>query len=113
MSQDSSKPIEATKAKDDVVSEDKRFYHIAIQNNYNLQDINIRELSELASVDKDLANRYISLMENTQKQTYQLNMELIELEKREQKTKITELPYIRKYTFRGQIFALLLLYQNT
>jgi hypothetical protein len=53
MSQDSSKSIEATKTKD-MVSEDKKFYHIAIQNNYNLQDINIRELSELASVDSEV-----------------------------------------------------------
>ena len=49
----------------------------------------------------DMADRIISIKEKEVENA----KEIIELEKREQDSRLNELPFIRKYTFRGQAMA--------
>ena len=90
-------------------NEDKNHSITAIQNNFNfVQNINLQDLTILSQNNPELAERYIKIVEKSQDEIQIVNKEIIELEKNEQKIRANEIPYLRKYTFRGQLFAFII-----
>jgi len=78
----------------------------AIQNNFNITtNIDINSLVKLADVNPSLAERAMSIYETQLEYAKEIDDQILALEKTNQDKEIEELPYIRKYTFRGQLFA--------
>ncbi len=81
----------------------------AIQNNFNITtNIDIDSLAKLADVNISLAERAMAIYETQLEYAKDIDDKILTLEKVNQEKEIEELPYIRKYTFRGQLFAALM-----
>jgi len=81
----------------------------AIQNNFNIStNIDIDSLTKLANVDLSLAQRAMTIYEKQLEYAKDIDDKILTLEKTNQDKEIEELPFIRKYTFRGQFFAVLI-----
>ena len=78
----------------------------AIQNNFNIStNIDINSLTKLASVNSSLADRAMAIYETQLEYAKEIDDKILSLEKTNQDKEFQELPYIRKYTFRGQFYA--------
>jgi len=78
----------------------------AIQNNFNITtNIDINSLTKLAEVNLDLADRAMKIYETQLEYAKEIDDQIISIEKTNQEKEIEELPFIRKYTYRGQILA--------
>lgn len=81
---------------------------LAIQNNYHFtQTIDIKALTNLADKAPEFANRVLSIYENQLEHAKNVDNQLLPMEKAEQDLRISEMPYARKFAFRGQLFAML------
>jgi len=81
----------------------------AIQNNFNfVQNVSLQDLAQLAETSPELAQEYIQIVKKSQEQLHIINTETISLEKKEQKARLDEIPHLRRYTFRGQLFAFII-----
>lgn len=81
----------------------------AIQNNFNITtNIDINSLTKLADVNSSLAERAMAIYETQLEYAKDIDDKILSLEKVNQEKEIEELPYIRKYSFRGQLYAALI-----
>lgn len=77
------------------------------QNNYHfVQAIDIKALTALADKHPELADRVLSIYENQFEHAKNVDNQLLPMEKAEQELRISETPYVRKFAFRGQLFAI-------
>ncbi|AOO64729.1 hypothetical protein [Sulfurospirillum halorespirans] len=77
-----------------------------IQNNFNFaQNIDLGKLSQLEQINPDLAHRMTTIYEEQFKHAVFCDTSIIELEKKEQQLRETEIPHQRKFAFRAQFFA--------
>lgn len=76
----------------------------AVQNNINVE-INLSELTVLATVNQNLADRYLSIIEKHQVHTQNIENNIIELEKNEQKERSINNAENRRFMKRGQMLA--------
>jgi len=73
--------------------------------NINITPHVFEALAELEKVNPELAKKAFKLLEYDIKQSHEEKQKILSLEIEEQKIRKKELPYIRKLTFRGQLFA--------
>jgi len=73
--------------------------------NINITPHVFEALAELEKVNSELAKKAFELLEYDIKQSHEEKQKILSLEIEEQKIRKKELPYIRKLTFRGQLFA--------
>ena len=67
------------------------------QNNYHLaQNIDIEKLATLSKINPDIANRVMCLYEDQQKHNINIDKSILDLEQKEQKSRLAEKPYQRK-----------------
>ena len=79
------------------------------QNNYHLaQNIDIEKLATLSQINPDIANRVMCLYEDQQKHNINIDKSILDLEQKEQKSRLAEKPYQRKFAFRALNFAIVL-----
>jgi len=79
------------------------------QNNYHLaQNIDLDKLSELSRNSPKLASRVMELYEKQQQHNISIDTKILTLEETEQKARLTETPYQRKFAFKALNFAMLL-----
>ncbi len=79
------------------------------QNNYHLaQNIDIEKLATLSKINPDIANRVMCLYEDQQKHNINIDKSILDLEQKEQKSRLAEKPYQRKFAFRALNFAIVL-----
>ena len=79
------------------------------QNNYHLaQNIDIEKLPTLSKINPDIANRVMCLYEDQQKHNINIDKSILDLEQKEQKSRLAEKPYQRKFAFRALNFAIVL-----
>ncbi|MCB4747234.1 MAG: hypothetical protein LGB54_01365 [Sulfurovum sp.] len=79
------------------------------QNNYHLsQTIDLDQLSILSRNSPEIASRVMDLYEKQQQHNIECDEKIIALEEKEQKARLTEVPYQRKFAFRALRFAKLL-----
>jgi len=77
------------------------------QNNYHLtSNIDLDKLTTLSQQAPDLANRVMDLYENQQKHNIRIDKRILTIEETEQKVRIDERPYQRKFAFRALNFAM-------
>jgi len=62
-------------------------------------------IAELEKQNPELAKKAIELIEFDLKKSYEERENIILLEKQEQEIRKEEIPFIRKYAFKGQLFA--------
>lgn len=80
-----------------------------IQNNFNFaQNIDLSKLAQLDQANSELAQRMTAIYEDQFKHAAMCDTAIIELEKKEQSLRETEIPYQRKFAFRSQLFAVLI-----
>lgn len=80
-----------------------------IQNNFHFsQTIDIDKLTLLANTSPQLADRFMSICERRQEQIEKIDSFIIDIETKEQNSRIEERPYQRKYAFRSLNYALLI-----
>jgi len=73
--------------------------------NINITPHVFETLAELEKINPELAKKAFELLEYDIKQSHEEKQKIVNLEIEEQKIRKTEMPYIRKFTFRGQLFA--------
>lgn len=79
------------------------------QNNYHLaQNIDIEKLATLSEINPNIADRVMYLYEEQQKHNISIDKSILELEQKEQKSRLAEKPYQRKFAFRALNFAIVL-----
>ena len=79
------------------------------QNNYHLaQNIDIEKLATLSKINPDIANRVMCLYEDQQKHNINIDKSILDLEQKEQISRLAEKPYQRKFAFRALNFAIVL-----
>ncbi len=79
------------------------------QNNYHLaQNIDLDKLSILANNSPDLASRVMDLYDKQQQHNISIDTKILTLEETEQKSRLTETPYQRKFAFKALNFAMIL-----
>lgn len=77
------------------------------QNNYHLaQNINMDSLSNLSEKSPDLAMKVMELYERQQAHNISIDKEIIKLERTEQRVRIKEVPFQRKFAFQSLYFAM-------
>jgi uncharacterized membrane protein len=62
-------------------------------------------IAELEKVNPKLSKKALELLEYDVKQSHEEKQKILNLEIEEQNIRKAEMPYIRKLTFRGQLFA--------
>lgn len=79
------------------------------QNNYHLaQNIDIEKLATLSQINPSIADRVMCLYEEQQKHNISIDKSILDLEQKEQKSRLAEKPYQRKFAFRALNFAIVL-----
>lgn len=79
------------------------------QNNYHLtQNIDLDKLSMLSNSSPELASRVMDLYEKQQQHNISIDTKILTLEETEQKARLTETPYQRKFAFKALNFAMIL-----
>ena len=79
------------------------------QNNYHLvQNIDIEKLAALSKINPDIADRVMCLYEEQQKHNINIDKSILELEQKEQKSRLEEIPYQREFAFKALNFARIL-----
>ena len=79
------------------------------QNNYHLaQNIDLDKLSILSNSLAELASRVMNLYEKQQQHNISIDTKILTLEETEQKARLTETPYQRKFAFKALNFAMIL-----
>ncbi|MFA7570904.1 MAG: hypothetical protein WCY75_06680 [Sulfurimonadaceae bacterium] len=79
------------------------------QNNYHLaQTIDIEKLSILSEKNPEIANRIMCFYEEQQKHNINIDKNILELEQKEQNSRLSEKPYQRKFAFKALYFAITL-----
>ena len=79
------------------------------QNNYHLtQNIDLDKLSILSNSSPELASRVMDLYEKQQQHNISIDTKILTLEETEQKARLTETPYQRKFAFKALNFAMIL-----
>jgi len=73
--------------------------------NINLIPDVFASIKELNKTNPKLAQKALEILEYDLKKTHEEKEKIIELEKNEQILREKEIPFIRKYIFRGQFFA--------
>jgi len=73
--------------------------------NINITPHVFESLAELEKVNPELAKKAFELLEYDIKQSHEEKQKILNLEVEEQQIRKIEIPYIRKLTFRGQLFA--------
>jgi len=73
--------------------------------NINITPHVFEALAKLEETNPELAKKAFELLEYDIKQSHKEKQIILDLEAKEQQIRKEELPYIRKLTFRGQIFA--------
>lgn len=77
-----------------------------IQNNFNFaQNIDLGKLAQLEQINPELAKRMTGIYEDQFKHVVMCDTSILELEKKEQTLRETEIPHQRKFAFRAQFFA--------
>lgn len=77
------------------------------QNNFHLTlNIDIDKLSVLSEKAPNIADRVVSIYEKQLEQNINADNKVLDLEENEQKLRITEKPYQRKYAFTSLYFAM-------
>lgn len=77
-----------------------------IQNNFHLsQNIDLDKVAYLASTSPDLADRYMTICENQQDHSQSVDHFIMDIEEKEQTSRIQEKPYQRVYAFLSLGFA--------
>jgi hypothetical protein len=78
----------------------------AIQNNFNINiPIDVNAINELAKSDKELAHRVLNIYEVQVQHAIESDHRILSIEEQNIANETNEIPYIRKYLFRGQILA--------
>ncbi len=75
------------------------------QNNIYINHINLKELDSLAEKNPELAKKYLEIVEKVIQSSEKAEKEIINLEKQEQRQRHENIPYQRKYAYRGQILS--------
>jgi hypothetical protein len=76
-------------------------------NNFHLnQHINPTELIELSNHNPSLANRYMNFYEKQQSHNINVDKEILAIEQEEQRARLDEMPYQRKYIFFSLYFSI-------
>jgi len=76
-------------------------------NNFHLsQYIDPAELRELSKDNPSLANRYMDFYEKQQSHNINIDKDILIIEKKEQKARLDEMPYQRKYIFLSLYFSI-------
>jgi len=73
--------------------------------NINITPHVFEALAKLEETNPELAKKAFELLEYDIKQSHKEKQIILDLEAKEQQIRKEELPYIRKLTFRGQLFA--------
>ena len=73
--------------------------------NINITPHVFETLAELEKINPELAKKAFELLEYDIKQSHEEKQKILNLEVEEQQIRKIEIPYIRKFTFRGQLFA--------
>lgn len=80
-----------------------------IQNNFNFaQNIDLGKLAQLDQSNPELAQRITAIYEDQFRHVVACDTAILDLEKKEQSLRETEIPYQRKFAFRSQSFAVLI-----
>jgi hypothetical protein len=77
------------------------------QNNFHLtQQLDPMALKELSAQDSELAKEYIAFYKSQQEHNKAMDIEVLSIEKTEQKARIDEMPHQRKYAFLSLFFSI-------
>ena len=81
----------------------------AIQNNFNFKtNMDVNGINNLAETSPELANRAMTIYENQLLYSKETDNRILSLEERNKALEESETPYIRQFSFRGQLFAFLI-----
>lgn len=108
-SQESTKTTEELAVVEEVGSSSKSTVNATFnqQNNYHLtQNIDLDKLTMLSEKAPSLAEKVMSLYEKQQEHNINIDNRILTIEETEQKARITERPYQRKFAFRSLYFAM-------
>jgi len=79
------------------------------QNNFHFtQNIDLEKVANLNSVSPDLADRVMTIYEKQFEHAKEIDKSILEIEKTEQQSRITERPFQRKFAFRSINYALII-----
>lgn len=109
-SQSANEPEALVESKAEKANSNSTTQHIAnIQNNFHFtQNIDLDKMSSLSEISPEIASRMMSLYEQQFEHAKAVDNKIIELEKTEQKARVEEIPFQRKFAFRSLNYALLI-----
>ncbi|CUU77420.1 hypothetical protein CDQ71_00145 [Campylobacter hyointestinalis subsp. hyointestinalis] len=83
----------------------------AVQNNLNINNINIipSELDTILRIKPEYANEIMEYIKKEQQHRHLLDNNIVNLEQKEQQSRLDNIPIANRYTFIGQALAFILL----